>query len=310
MDSGLKKYLSEGFKGRVRFDEPMSAHTSLKIGGPADAYVMPGSEAELVSLVNRLKKDGVFYCVLGAGTNLLVRDRGIRGVVISLAEGFGKISKAADRGIRVSAMAGARLAALCRYALKHSLSGMNFALGIPGTVGGGVVMNAGTALGSMAGVVDRLHILFDHGEAATIDRARMKWSYRGFAAMGSNKTPETGIILQAEFLLAPGDPKALKKEAEAVIKKRKAAQPWRMPSAGCFFRNPASGDSAGRLIDLAGLKGFGIGDAGVSKKHANFFVNRGRASAEDMIRLMEAVQSAVYKRFGLNLEPEVKIVGE
>ncbi len=311
VNPGLKKYLSEVFRDRVRFDEPMSVHTSLKIGGPADAYVMPVQEEELVFLVDRLKKDGVFYCVMGAGTNLLVRDQGIRGVVISLAEGFTKIRKAAGGANRVVARSGARLAAVCRYALKHSLSGMNFALGIPGSVGGAVTMNAGTGLGSMAGVVENLRMLFDDGVAMSLDKSRIQWSYRGFAIArpGRDKSGE-GIILEAEFLLCPADPNLLKKEAHSLIQKRKTTQPWRAASAGCFFKNPDSGDSAGRLIDSAGLKGFRVGDAEVSKKHANFIVNRGHASADDILRLMEAVQERVYKNFNLKLEPEVKIVGQ
>jgi UDP-N-acetylmuramate dehydrogenase len=308
----LKNYLAGKFGERVRFDEPLSKHTTFRVGGPADAYVMPGDEEELVALVKKLHGSGVPYSVMGKGSNLLVKDRGVRGVVISLTEGFKTIIGVEKHpsAVRVRAMAGVKLAALCRYALQHSLSGMNFALGIPGSVGGAILMNAGAAGGAMENVVEGITIL--RSEAVEqIGRPAMNWRYRGFSIFRENKKTLDGfIILSGDFLFQPGDRKSLRDSARKIARDRRIDQPTRFPSAGCFFKNPETGDPAGKLIDLSGLKGFRVGDAEVSPKHANFIVNRGKASARDILEVADKVQKTVYQKFQVKLEPEVKIIGE
>jgi len=309
----LKSHLVNQFGANVRFDEPMARHTSFKIGGPADAYVMPGDEHELAQLVKWVIEKGVSYVVIGKGTNLLVKDRGIRGVVISLAERFKKISSFEEEKdvTRVTAMAGVRLSAVCRFALKNSLSGLNFALGIPGSVGGAILMNAGAAGGAIDKVTDQITILSSKGDRMTIGRSSMNWSYRGFSIqLPDGQTSEGFIVLSGDFLLKAADRKRLHAEAKDIINQRKATQPVQTRSAGCFFKNPPKGDPAGKLIDMAGLKGFRIGGAEVSKQHANFIVNHGGASAQDIIRVAAAVQETVVKRFDVKLETEVKIIGE
>jgi UDP-N-acetylmuramate dehydrogenase len=251
--------------------------------------------------------------VLGKGSNLLVKDKGVRGVVISLTEGLKTIMRveALPSAVRVRAMAGAKLSALCRYALQHSLSGMNFALGIPGSVGGAILMNAGAAGGAMENVVEGIKILRSDGVAEQIGRPSMKWAYRGVSICREKKEALGDfIILSGDFLFKPEDGKSLRASARKIARERMAAQPTRFPSAGCFFKNPETGDPAGKLIDLSGLKGFRIGDAEVSAKHANFIVNRGRASARDVLEVSDKIRQSVYQKFRVKLTPEVKIIGE
>ncbi|MCU0600285.1 MAG: UDP-N-acetylmuramate dehydrogenase [Desulfobacterales bacterium] len=309
----VKDHLKTQFGERVRFDEPMSAHTTFKVGGPADAYVMAADKNELAALVRQLNKSNVPYLVMGKGSNLLVRDKGIRGVVISLTEGLKTIEQIerTPSAVLVRAMAGAKLAALCRYALQHNLSGMNFALGIPGSVGGAILMNAGASGGAMENVVAGIHILSPDGEIKSIERAALSWSYRGLS-FTNDKGAEMDrfIILSGDCLLCPGDRRSLRDSARGIARKRWSAQPGRFPSAGCFFKNPEIGEPAGKLIEMSGLKGFRIGGAEVSEKHANFIINRGRASAGDILELSEKVRGIVYQKFGVKLAPEVKITGE
>lgn len=313
IEPNLKSQLKECFRERVRFEEPMARHTSFRIGGPAEVYVMPEAEKELADLVESLNAGGVKYVVMGKGTNLLVKDGGIRGVVISLVERFNQIRilEESQDGIRVSALAGARLSALCRFALNQNLSGLNFALGIPGSVGGAILMNAGAAGSAIEKVIDRIRILLPDGSRKAVNKSSLNWSYRNLSIRReNNETIEDFIVLEGEFLLKPADGKALRVEARTVVKQRKSSQPIGSASAGCFFKNPASGAPAGRLIDMSGLKGFRIGDAEVSEKHANFIVNRGNAAADDIIRVFQTVQQIVYQKFQVCLEPEVKIMGE
>jgi UDP-N-acetylmuramate dehydrogenase len=309
----LKNQLVAHFGERVRFDEPMSKHTSFKVGGPADAYIMPAGENELAALVKYLNESEVSFTIMGKGSNLLVRDKGIRGVVISLAEGFKTISRIEPMAsaVWVRAMAGARLAALCRFALEHDLSGMNFALGIPGSVGGAILMNAGAAGGAMENVVERITILGPDGDFERIERTALNWTYRGLSFNRKKSRGADGcVIISGDFLLHPGDRKLLCDSAREIARKRWSTQPTRFPSAGCFFKNPEIGDPAGKLIELSGLKGLRIGDAEVSQKHANFIINRGSATSKDILQVAEKVQETVYQKFHVRLKPEVKIIGE
>lgn len=309
MNAKLKQQLQNRFSDRVRFDEPMSAHTSLKVGGPADAYVMPANESELSFLIKWTNETGLRFFILGWGTNLLVKDQGIRGIVISMASHLNKIIRKSST--KVTAMAGAGLSTLCRYAIDNGLSGMNFALGIPGSVGGAIRMNAGTNHGSVSDVLDSVRIIRADGNSKKLDASSLMFSYRGFELPDEEIRAENpSVILEGDFSLSQKTSTDVKAEAKDVLKQRRETQPKGLATAGCFFKNPDTGESAGYLIDQAGLKGACVGDAAVSEKHANFIHNRGNASAQDMIRLMESVQETVFKKFNIKLEPEVKIVGE
>jgi len=314
LDSDSKIWLESRFKKNVRFDESMSSHTSLRVGGAADAFVMPEKPEELVELIKWSRHRDIPYIVIGDGTNLLVKDGGIRGIVVVLTKCLKTITKRGigRDGIIVTALAGARMQALCSFAIKNGLKGMNFAIGIPGTVGGGIMMNAGTAYGSIKGVLDSIKILLPAGYTKIIMRENLNFDYRKLSLKDEIKEVNQGqpIILGACFCLHPSDPQKLKRDAEEILKARKERQPTGLPSAGCFFKNPLSGKTAGELVDLAGLKGKSIGGAEISLKHANFIINRDRASAADILALIEVIQETVSKKFNINLEPEVKIVGQ
>lgn len=306
MEANLKNQLQQRFADRIRFDESMSAHTSFRVGGPADALVTASDENDLAFLMPFLRDNGLPFLILGGGTNLLVKDGGFRGVVIAMT---GRLKDIARVGAtKIAVMAGTKLNKLCRYAIDNGLAGMNVAVGIPGTVGGAIRMNAGTALGAMGGVLESVRVMGSDGEIIRLDASRLHFGYRHMTL------PETlpmnqFVILDGQFSLAAASSEALAAEADTLLKKRKAAQPVHLASAGCFFKNPADGEPAGKLIDMAGLKGLRVGDAEVSTLHANYIVNRGNASAADILNLMEMVREKVFLKFTIYLEPEVQIVG-
>jgi len=314
LDSDSKIWLENRFKNNVRFDESMSRHTSLRVGGDADAFVMPEKPEDLVEIIRWCQQKDIPCFVIGDGTNLLVKDSGIRGIVIVLTKCLKSITKRGigRDGIIVTALAGARMQALCSFAIKNGLKGMNFAIGIPGTVGGGIMMNAGTARGSIKDVLDSIKILLPVGHTKIIMRENLNFDYRKLSLKDEVKEVNQGlpIILGACFCLHPSEPQKLQRDAEKILKARKARQPSGLPSAGCFFKNPLSGKTAGELIELAGLKGKSIGGAEISLKHANFIINWNGASAADILALIELVQETVSKKFKINLESEVKIVGQ
>lgn len=304
--------LAERLDERVRFDVPMAGHTSFRVGGPAEAMVMPDDTAELIDLLVMLEYAGVDWFVLGGGTNLLVKDSGISGVVISMQQGFSNIEaeKSGPDAVMVHAGAGARLSSLCRYAFENNLAGMNFALGIPGTVGGALIMNAGTRQGAMESVVTAIEVLHAPDKPETISRESLCFTYRGLVwdrSMITKKDSEP-IILSGRFEFERSKGGTQDTEAESLKARRRQSQPPGF-SAGCVFKNPSADMPAGKLIDQAGLKGLQIGDAQVSEVHANFIVNLGRASAADILRLMETVREKVLLAYGVELEPEIKIIG-
>ena len=309
-----KTWLSQHFGENVVFDEPMHRHTSFHIGGPADALVKPSARQSLTALINWCRSNDLSCFILGKGTNLLVKDNGIRGIVICLEAILDEIRhvKIDDNTIRVTAMAGASLPRLCRYAMDNGFSGLNFAVGIPGSAGGAVMMNAGTATGCMGDIIDGLTIMSFSGEMEKIAKEHLNFSYRKFSISPGARTDAKAplLILEVDILLKPGDSEALKIDARKKLQHRKTTQPVSMFSPGCIFRNPETGWSAGRLIDEAGLKGRRIGDAEVSTKHANYIVNHGNATAEDVMALMQWVGDQVYEKHHIRLEPEVIIVGE
>ena len=309
----IKDLLAKRFNGKIRFDEPMAAHTSFRIGGTADALVLPETVEDIMDLLQILAAENISWSVFGGGANLLVRDGGIRGVVISPSPGLSNIRMAEGKTktVAINVQSGVSLWDLCRFASDKGLSGLAFAAGIPGTIGGAAMMNAGTAEGDMSDVLTSLEIVTGQGKIRRVDRNQMTFSYRSLGlppdAAGGEGKP--GIIVSATLQLDQTDPDLVQNEFETRLLQRKQSQPGGF-SAGSFFKNPPGAPPAGELIDKAGLKGFVVGGAEVSKKHANFIINRKNASAGDVLVLMEIIRKRVYEAFGITLEPEVKIIGE
>ena len=313
IDAVSRNWLIKKFGTNVCFNEPMARHTSLRVGGPAEAFIAPDSFERLVELVEWSFKKKIPYVIVGHGTNLLVKDSGIKGLVIVLMDCLCTIERKEDEkeGVMVTAMAGARIQSLCSYALANGLKGMNFALGIPGTVGGGIMMNAGTALGSMETTLKAIHVLQPWGAVKRVGIENLTFSYRGLSweENQSSNGHSLSFIIDGSFLLHPSDFHELKKEGERIQRARKKSQPNGRLSAGCFFKNPRTGKTAGELIELAGLKEISIGGAGVSPLHANFIINNGNATAADILALMDTIQEKVLQTFNIHLEEEVKIIG-
>ena len=287
-----------GVRGEVTFDAPLAELTSLRIGGPADALVVPEDVPDVCRIVRQASTARLPLMVLG-GTNLLVKDGGVRGLVLSLSKLTAVIRE--DERI-VFAEAGVRLPTLLGYAVSQSLSGLEWAVGIPGTLGGAVVMNAGTKLGEMQSCVDAVQMVTPEGHVRTCAAADLVFSYRRV------DLPE-GVVVGARLRLTPASKKHLEASTKAYLQYRKHSQPLSQPNAGSVFKNPP-GTTAGRVIEEAGLKGYRVGDAQVSAKHANFIVNLGRARATDVLLLIKKIQQDVFHRTGVTLELEWKVVGE
>ncbi len=297
----IRKILADrGFSGKATEREPMARHCSLKVGGPAGLFVVPRDIGELNLLVDVLESGGVSWRVLGGGTNVLFANGGFSGCVIRLGEGFADI-QVNDRGI-LEAGAASTTAAMLAECIRTGMSGLEFIAGIPGTAGGAVRMNAGTGTEDIAGVIVELKVLAD-GRASWVRGDEMEFSYRDLAL-------RTGtIILGARFRMNEDTPEAVRSRIDEQRKMRSRTQPTGESSAGCWFRNP-EGDSAGRLIDSAGLKGQVVGGAMVSEVHANFLINTGGAKAQDFLRLAGDVRETVNKAFGVILEDEVHVFEE
>jgi UDP-N-acetylmuramate dehydrogenase len=285
---------------RAWFDEPMFQHTTFKVGGPADLLVQPESLEEVVSIVRTARAGNVPLLTLGNGSNVLVLDGGIEGVVMDLS---GALREVSVRGQEVVAQAGAPLKLVAKAAQQHGLTGLEFAHGIPGTVGGGALMNAGAYDGEMAQVLRWLRVLDRQGQTLCLDAPYLDMGYRHSRAMD-----EGWIILEAGFALVPGDPAAIQAKMDDLARRRREKQPLQYPSAGSFFKRPA-GHYAGQLIQEAGMKGHTVGGAQVSTLHAGFVINLGGATAADILQLKDDVVEAVERRSGVHLEMEVRIVG-
>ncbi len=274
--------------------------TSFRIGGRADLFVAVDDEAQLSAAMAAAYQHSVPVFCLGAGTNLLVSDRGIRGLVLTLGAGFASI---AVYGNRVTVGAALQFRQLVEIVVEHGLRGLEFGEGIPGTVGGGLVMNAGAFGGEIARVVSLVHGVSETGERRALTNQEVGFAYR------RSGLPRGFIITRVEFVLEPGDRETLWAQVHAIRTRRAAHQPGDYPNAGSVFKNPA-GNFAGRLLETAGLKGTRIGGAAFSSRHANFIVNLGGARADDVRRLIELAQDQVRRTTGVWLEPEVKLVGE
>lgn len=303
MKTEVYKQLSELLPlAEILYDEPMSKHTTFRVGGAADVFVRIASEEQLKVLIPELVKSEIPYYVIGKGSNLLVGDKGFRGVVIQLDEAFENIK--VNNNV-VTACAGASMAKIAKTALQNSLTGFEFAAGIPGCVGGGVIMNAGAYGGEMKDVVSKVRVLCKDGNIKEYTNEAMCFGYR-FSAL-KNK-PEY-IVLEVEIILEPGNEEEILAKMQDLAKRRKDKQPLEYPSAGSTFKRP-EGYFAGKLIGDAGLSGYSVGDAEVSEKHNGFVINRGNATAADVRTLIETIQCKVYEQFGVNLEREVIYLGE
>ena len=281
-------------------DAPMSRYTTLRVGGPADCLAEPDNSDRLRELLKLAGRFRVPVTVIGNGSNLLVLDGGIRGLVIRFGRAF---SACGVTGETIAAQSGILLPDLAQQAANAGLAGLEFASGIPGTLGGAVVMNAGAYGGEIAQMIESAEVLSD-GRIVTLDREALELSYR------HSRMQRTGeLVLSARFRLTRDDPAAIKARMAELKNRRQEKQPLNLPSAGSFFKRPA-GAYAAQLIDEAGLKGCRVGGAMVSEKHAGFLVNAREAAASDFLALMRHVQDTVYKNSGFRLEPEVRIIGE
>ena len=293
-----------GGDGEVTFDEPMARHTTLRIGGPVDAFVAPGSVAALERVRAACAARGLHSRAFGSGSNLLVRDGGLRGVALSLKLlNDVRIEQRSDEGALLWLDAGASTGKVLSFATRESLGGVEFLGGVPGTVGGGMIMNAGTYLGEFKDVTTEVHAVDEKGGRVVRDNAGCGFRYR------HSDIPAGDVVFGARLRL-PMRPRAEIEQAVRELRdRRKAREPHGVPNAGSIFKNPPN-DFAGRLIEACGLKGRRVGGAEVSPVHANWLVNAERATAKDFLALVEIVRAAVVERFGIRLELEVKVVGE
>lgn len=283
-------------------EEPMKNHTTFRVGGPADWLLTPTEEEQIRDVVNLLRAEKVPYYVMGNGSNLLVGDKGYRGVIIQLGKNLSQI-RMTEEGV-LYAQAGALLSKIAAEAFAQSLTGFEFASGIPGTLGGAVMMNAGAYGGEMKHVLKDALALTADGELRVLPVEQMALGYRTsiFAQNGD-------IVLSAQIRLQPGNPEEIRAYMDELKEKRMTKQPLEYPSAGSTFKRP-EGYFAGKLIEDTGLRGFQVGGAQVSEKHCGFVINKGQATAADILSLIEQVSDRVEAKFGVRLEPEVKRIGE
>lgn len=284
---------------QLRLNEPMAKHTSFRIGGEAEVMAFPKDKRELADL---LKTSDLLDCkcaILGAGTNVLAPDEGISGMVICLKDALTGMERLSETRIRV--MAGVTMSRAAVFAANLGLSGLEFAHGIPGSIGGGVYMNAGAYGGEICQVCDRVEVMDRKGNTRWLSNAEMDFSYRHSALETTDD-----IVICAEFNLSPAQPETIMARMKELIGKRSASQPLDLPSAGSAFKRPKGGYAAA-LIEQAGLKGFRVGNAGISEKHAGFAVNLGDATAADVRKLLQTVSDKVFEQSGIRLEPEIRI---
>ncbi|MDF2681619.1 MAG: murB [Brevibacillus sp.] len=286
---------------KVWTNEPLANHTTWRIGGPADLLIQPKDKDSLQAALQIIHRHEIPWSVIGRGSNLLVRDGGIRGAVLKVAEG---LSHCEFRGEEVCVGAGYSMIRLAMETGKMGLTGMEFAGGIPGTVGGAVYMNAGAHGSDLSRILIDAEILFENGERKVLTNEEMSFSYRT-----SLLQKRKGIVIEARFQLRTGDRKEIAATLAVNKERRRLTQPLQMPCAGSVFRNPP-GDHAGRLIEAAGLKGYQIGGAQVSEKHSNFIVNCGGATATDVLTLINYVRNTIQSQYGIDMHPEVLVVGE
>lgn len=293
------KIAKELLQVKLRFAEPLSKHTSFRIGGPAEVMAFPANVEQLADILKLSEKLDIKPAILGAGTNVLASDEGMSGLVICLKDCMDGIELLSDSSIRV--MAGVTMTRAAVFAANHGLSGMEFAHGIPGTVGGGAFMNAGAYGGEISQICQSVTVMTPSGELRVLENQDMEFSYR------HSVLEITGdIVVSAVFALTPDSSESVKNRMKELMAKRSASQPLDYPSAGSAFKRPAGGYAAA-LIDQAGLKGFHVGNAAISEKHAGFAINLGGATAADVRTLLSEVSDRVFQQSGIRLEPEIRI---
>ncbi len=294
-------FFIQRFKGKVLFNVPMGEYTSMKIGGPADVMAFPQDEGDLKDILAFAEAKGFPFYILGGGTNLLVRDGGIRSIVINMSEGFKDIVWKDETNASVGA--GVRLAELLFQCRERGLTGFEFASGIPGTIGGAVTMNAGAYGGEMKDCVEGVEVIGKKGVKNFIPKKDLAFGYR------KAEVPKGAVVTRAHMRFTKSTPDAVKEKIRDLKERRKSTAHITFPNAGSIFRNPEN-KSAGRLIEEAGLKGERSGDAQISEVHANYIVNLGAAKAKDVLSLMALIRDRVYSQKGVVLEPEIKVIGE
>ena len=287
-------------KDRVLTEEPMKKHTTFRLGGVADYFLCPAKAEQVAELIHICREEKIPYFILGNGSNLLVSDGGYRGAVIQIFKNMNEIHV---EGTKVHVQAGALLSAAAKKALEAELTGMEFASGIPGTIGGAAVMNAGAYGGEMKDIIKSVTVLTTEGEIRVLDASELKFGYR------TSVIKENGyIVLEAVIQLCPGEKEKIQNRMEELKVQRVTKQPLEYPSAGSTFKRP-EGFFAGKLIQDCGLRGYRVGGAQVSEKHCGFVINTGDAAAADVWQLIRDVQEKVYQQFQVKLEPEVKFLG-
>lgn len=295
----LEYELRQSLKNGVKTDEPMSLHTTWQVGGPADYFLCPVDSSDLIEIARISKKYNQPIQVVGNGSNLLVLDGGIRGLVVYIGEAFCYISRT-EKGLLAGA--GTPMTMLAKTAAQHNLSGIEFAVGIPGSLGGAVIMNAGAFGGYIGDSVSSVSLVDTEGQTVTLNRDQISFGYRTSSLVGM------GIVIEIGFKLDQGDPAESTRQMEYFLAERRRRHPS-LPSCGSVFRN-LPGQPAGQIIEQAGAKGLRIGGAEVSTQHANFIVNTGSATASDILQLIKTVQTMVKDKLACELHPEVRIIGE
>jgi UDP-N-acetylmuramate dehydrogenase len=305
MPKTILELIQDEVRGETVLNVPMSEHTTIQVGGSADLLIYPADREDLSNLLALLAEREVPYFVLGNGSNLVVRDGGIRGAVIKLSGGFQELElqEPAGSGPLIKVDAGVSLRTLVRWTVDHGIAGFAQLSGIPATVGGAIAMNAGAWGVAIGDRVEQLEVMGHDGKIRVIPREMLRFGYR------SIDLPPDEIILRALLSGEEGAPRDVKEQAKEYYRKRKESQPVSDPSAGCVFRNP-SGGQAGKMIDSCGLKGVRVGDAQISPVHANFIINVGSATAGHVVSLVGMIQERVFVKYRTKLSPEVRIIGE
>lgn len=298
---GLAEELKQSMIGTVKENEPMANHTTIKIGGPAEIFVEPTSVENLEKTMQIIQKHQAQWIAIGRGSNLLVSDRGISGVVIKLGAGLDKVE---IEGTTLTVGGGHSLVSLATSISRKGLSGLEFASGIPGSVGGAVFMNAGAHGSDISKILDKALVLFEDGKLEWVSNEEMEFSYR--TSVLQKKRP--GVVVEAVFSLKEGNKDSIFGEMQKNKDYRKETQPWNFPCAGSIFRNPLP-NYAGKLIEVAGLKGYQIGGAKISEMHGNFIVNTGNAKADDVLQLIQYVKDTIFDLYEVKMETEVEIIG-
>ncbi len=297
MDFNINENLGEFF-----YDEPMRNHTSFCLGGPAKLLIKPKDEETLIEILREIKKNNYSFYILGNCTNIIVKDKGFDGIIIKLKNKLKDLKKVSDT--EIYAGAGVSLKKVSEFAMENSLTGLEFAHGIPGSLGGGVVMNAGAYDGEMKNVIKSVRLLDENFKVIEVSCQDMNFSYRHSLVQERDL-----VVLGATFSLSNGNKDDIREKYEEFDKRRADKQPLDLPSAGSTFKRP-TGYFAGKLIDDSGLRGFTHNGAGISEKHCGFVVNKNNATAKDVLETIEIVQKVVHDKFGVNLEREVKIIGD